>query len=71
MQYNVVDSPAGALPVTRVNPATDTLPEGFWSRSKSYCSILSKGCEGIYDAGKMAGLPVGVQVSVTNSIELS
>jgi hypothetical protein len=64
MMFNVVDSPAGVVPVTRVDAAKDALPEGYWALSpgKMGSQILTKACEGLYDPVKMAGLPVGVQV---------
>jgi hypothetical protein len=65
MQYNVVDSPAGVVPVTHVDPSVDSLPDGYWSSDKTHSTILSRKCEKIYDVHQMAGIPVGVQVSIS------
>jgi len=64
--YNVVDSPVGCVPVTRVDSALDKLtPEwestGLGSESK-VCEQRVFGAGGVYDAETMNGLPVGVQV---------
>lgn len=67
--FNVVDSPAGSIPVTRVNPTLDGLtPE--WSDPKVGTGhgspvverYLYGGENAFYDAKKMAGLPIGVQI---------
>ncbi len=67
--YNVVDSPVGSIPVTRVDPSLDGItPE--WSDPKIGTGhgsplvegFLYKGKKAFYDAEKMAGLPVGVQI---------
>nr|XP_019015143.1 amidase [Kwoniella pini CBS 10737]OCF53924.1 amidase [Kwoniella pini CBS 10737] len=62
--FNVVDSTVGVIPVTRVNQALDTHPadylndsEGSWLLEKR---VYDK--DGAYDAEKMHGLPVGVQI---------
>ena len=67
--YNIADSPVGVVPVTRVDPARDFLtPE--WTNDKESLehgspileNMLYKGEKAIYNAEKMAGLPVGVQI---------
>ncbi|KAI0051046.1 amidase [Auriscalpium vulgare] len=70
--YNIVDSPVGALPVTRVDPARDALtPAWFAGRHGSrvleaeiFGKDLADAQRGgkAYDVQKMQGLPVGVQV---------
>lgn len=70
--YNVVDSPVGTLPVTRVHPTLDRL-RAEWSdprvgrgHGSPLVERLLYGTPdapgGFYDADKMAGIPVGVQV---------
>lgn len=78
--YNVIDSPVGVVPVSRLSPSLDKLtPE--WFDSPGHGSRLlerlvygtraslprdesspSGGAGGVYDVGKMNGLPAGVQV---------
>ncbi|KAL4242371.1 Amidase signature (AS) superfamily protein [Abortiporus biennis] len=67
--YNIVDSPVGVIPVTRVNPSLDNLtPEwtnhsiGSGHGSSLFEGLLYKGEKAIYDAKKMEGLPVGIQI---------
>jgi hypothetical protein len=64
--YNVVDSPVGILPVTRVDPATDALPAGFVPGATGGSTIFEKrmyvGPEAVYDPKAMEGIPVGVQI---------
>jgi len=55
--FNMLDYSAGVLPVTHVDRDLDTLPKTF--RSKN---IVERGAYKHYDAGKMHGLPIGVQV---------
>ncbi|KAI0367051.1 amidase signature enzyme [Pilatotrama ljubarskyi] len=71
--YNVVESPVGTVPVTRVRPSTD-VPTAEWTDQRvgrGHGSpfverlLYGKGGgdrSGFYDAEKMAGLPVGVQI---------
>ncbi|WVW82528.1 hypothetical protein I302_104539 [Kwoniella bestiolae CBS 10118] len=62
--FNVVDSTVGVLPVTHVNKDLDTHSLDFLDDSQGSW-ILEKrvyGKDGAYDAEKMHGLPVGVQV---------
>lgn len=65
MLFNVCDSTVGVLPVTRVDREKDELPEAFLHNSDGSW-ILEKrvyqGSDPAYDASKMHGLPVGVQV---------
>ncbi|KPV75250.1 uncharacterized protein RHOBADRAFT_26559 [Rhodotorula graminis WP1] len=67
IQWNVVDSTVGLVPVTRVDPILDTVDEAFLRRLEQEpgSSLVEKrvyGSGGVYDALDMAGLPVGVQV---------
>lgn len=54
--FNLLDYAAGVLPVTRVDASTDA----FTPPKK--LNRVAKGAYANYDAGEMAGLPVGVQV---------
>lgn len=47
------------MPVTHVDPALDTLPSTFAFKK---LNGIAQGAYKHYDAVKMAGLPVGVQV---------
>ena len=65
--YNVLDVPVGVVPITRVNPVTDQLTADFYKPDSSLQTpliqrFLYKGDNAIYNAEKMAGLPVAVQV---------
>jgi len=64
--YNVVDSPVGTVPVTRVDPDLDRLTDEWRSQpvvsSPTLEGLLYKGDKAIYNVDKMAGLPIGVQV---------
>ncbi|KAF9230165.1 amidase signature domain-containing protein [Melanogaster broomeanus] len=64
--YNVVDSPVGTVPVTRVDPATDALPAGFIPGATGGSTIFEKrmyvGPDAAYNCETMAGIPVGVQI---------
>lgn len=65
--FNVVDSPVGVIPVTRVDPALDALPSTAWQNGPGHGSVLIEkdlygGKKPIYDAVKMEGLPVGLQI---------
>jgi hypothetical protein len=63
--YNVVDSTVGVLPVTRVDRSRDAIAPDFLQESPGSW-ILEKrvygGTDPAYDADRMHGLPVGVQV---------
>ena len=67
--YNIVDSPVGVIPVTRVDPKLDALTEEWTVRgegkgqgsSQVEARLYNQG--GIYDVEAMAGLPVGVQIA--------
>jgi len=58
-----LDYPAGILPVTLVDKKLDALPEDF-RKSDTYKSMssIAKTAYSVYDADKMHGLPIGVQV---------
>lgn len=64
--WNLVDSSAGVVPVTKVDSIEDTLTRRWGKEQTKGAKILHKAVygqgKGIYDAKKMAGLPVGVQV---------
>ncbi|KAF8556541.1 amidase signature enzyme [Imleria badia] len=64
--YNVIDSPVGVVPVTRVDPTTDALPADFVPGATGTSAILEKGMytapTPAYDPVAMAGIPVGVQI---------
>lgn len=64
--YNVIDSPVGIVPVTRVDPKQDKLPADFVPGATGTSTILEKrmyaGPTPVYDPVAMAGIPVGVQI---------
>lgn len=57
--FNIVDYPAGIVPVTKVDEKADALPKDF---DMSKINGVSQGAYLNYDATKMHGLPVGVQL---------
>ncbi|KAI6142600.1 amidase signature domain-containing protein [Pisolithus tinctorius] len=61
--WNILDYTAGVLPITTVQSTLDALPPGFLN-SPEYAAmgLVAKGVYGVYDASKMEGLPVGVEV---------
>lgn len=65
LMYNVVDSPVGVVPVTRVDPARDELSDEWRASPGNGSKILENeayGPKGAYNARAMEGLPVGIQV---------
>lgn len=62
--WNVVDSSVGVIPVTRVSRDLDELPAGWdVAIAKSSSPWLGKKLyHGVYDADKMHGIPIGVQI---------
>jgi Asp-tRNA(Asn)/Glu-tRNA(Gln) amidotransferase A subunit family amidase len=58
-----LDYTAGVIPVTSVDKRLDALPEDFM-KSNLYKSLTSvaKSAYTVYDAEKMHGLPLGVQI---------
>ncbi|KAG2145328.1 amidase signature domain-containing protein [Suillus bovinus] len=64
--YNIIDSPVGVIPVTRVNPDTDELSTDFVAgasgRSKVLETRMYLGNNPVYDPKAMEGIPVGVQL---------
>lgn len=65
LMYNIVDSPVGVIPVTRVDPAHDELSDEWRAAPGNGSKILESGIYGpggAYNARKMEGLPVGIQV---------
>jgi len=67
--YNIVDSPVGVIPVTRVDPKLDALTEEWTVRGEgkgqgsSQVEARLYNRDGIYDVEAMAGLPIGVQIA--------
>ena len=67
--YNVVDSPVGHIPVTRVDPKLDALTEEWTVRGEgkgqgsSQVEARLYNVAPTYDVEAMAGLPVGVQIA--------
>jgi len=57
--FNIVDYPAGVLPVTKVDKKKDQLPLDFNFKK---LNGVAKGAYMNYDANNMNGLPVGVQI---------
>ncbi|KAH9838180.1 amidase (acetamidase) [Teratosphaeria destructans] len=57
--FNLLDYTAGILPVTHVDAVQDRLPSDF---NKRNLNGVARGAYQHYDAEKMAGLPVAVQV---------
>ncbi|EPQ53515.1 amidase signature enzyme [Gloeophyllum trabeum ATCC 11539] len=55
--FNLLDYPAGVMPVTRVDRELDSLDPKFRPRN-----VIEAGAYKLYDAEKMHGLPVGVQM---------
>jgi len=64
--YNIVDSPVGVVPVTRVDPARDAVDEKWIKGPGRGSAILEEdmftGRHAAYDVEKMSGLPVGIQI---------
>ena len=64
--YNIVDSPVGCIPVTRVDPSKDEVTkdwfEGPGHGSKLLEREIFEGKSPVYDEKKMANIPVGVQI---------
>jgi hypothetical protein len=66
--YNIVDSPVGSIPVTRVEKL-DALTEEWTVRGEgkgqgsSQVDARLYGKGDVYDVEAMAGLPVGVQIA--------
>ncbi|KAI4618907.1 hypothetical protein J4E83_005858 [Alternaria metachromatica] len=57
--FNLLDYSSGIIPVTHVDPAKDALPSDFNIKT---LNGVAQGAYKLYDAEKMAGLPVAVQV---------
>jgi amidase len=65
LMYNIVDSPVGVVPVTRVDATRDELSDEWRAAPGNGSKILEGflyGSKGAYNAQAMEGLPVGVQV---------
>jgi Asp-tRNA(Asn)/Glu-tRNA(Gln) amidotransferase A subunit family amidase len=59
--FNLLDYTCGIVPVTKVDSAKDALPAGFGKTLRKMNGV-ARGAYGLYDAEKMQGLPVAVQV---------
>lgn len=57
--WNLLDYTCGIIPVTKVDPVKDALPLGF---KLNRLNGVAQGAYKYYDAQKMAGLPVAIQV---------
>lgn len=57
--WNLLDYSAGVLPVTKIDRVKDAVPTGF---KLDGMNAIAKGIWRYYDADKMHGLPVAVQV---------
>ncbi|KAI9728501.1 MAG: hypothetical protein M1834_007639 [Cirrosporium novae-zelandiae] len=57
--FNLLDYTCGIVPVTKVDAELDKLPEKFSIRA---LNGVARGAYKLYDAQKMAGLPVAVQI---------
>ncbi|KAF8903595.1 amidase signature domain-containing protein [Mucidula mucida] len=64
--YNVLDIPAGVLPVTRVDPEKDALTEEWTKRqgegSRFMEDQIFRNSKPLYDVASMKGMPVAIQV---------
>ncbi|KAJ7135801.1 amidase signature domain-containing protein [Mycena epipterygia] len=62
--FNMLDYTAGVLPVTFVDAARDALPKEFMQSERFMgMNAIAKGAFSVYDADKMHGLPLGVQIA--------
>jgi Asp-tRNA(Asn)/Glu-tRNA(Gln) amidotransferase A subunit family amidase len=59
--FNLLDYTCGIIPVTKVDKTMDALPADF-KKSLRKMNGVARGAYGLYDAEKMHGLPVAVQV---------
>ena len=64
--YNVLDLPAGCIPVTRVDPVKDVLTDdwmtGFGHGSPIFESGIYHGKNCLYDPEATKGMPVNIQI---------
>jgi amidase len=64
--YNIVDSPVGCIPVTRVDPSKDELTQDWFEGPGHGSKLLEReifeGKSPVYDVNKMGNIPVGVQI---------
>lgn len=61
--FSLLDYPAGVIPTTTVSSTLDALPPNFYvSSTYSQFNAIAKGAYLEYDAEKMHGLPLGVQI---------
>ena len=64
--YNIVDSPVGCIPVTRVDPKVDQLTDEWTTGPVVGSSLLEReiyrGKHPVYDPEAMKGIPIGVQI---------
>ena len=64
--YNLLDLPAGCIPVTRVDPAKDQVTEEWTTGpglgSRIVENGLYRGKKPLYNPESLKGMPVGVQI---------
>ena len=64
--FNTVESSAGALPVTRIDPAQDMIDEKWMKETGQGSTILEGGLftsqNALYNPDAMEGMPVSVQI---------
>jgi hypothetical protein len=63
--YNVVDTTAGVVPVTFVDPVIDAVTPEWLAKGQQGSPMVEDrvyGKNGVYDAVSMKGLPVGIQI---------
>ncbi|KAF9442888.1 amidase signature enzyme [Macrolepiota fuliginosa MF-IS2] len=61
--FSLLDYPAGVIPTTTVSSTLDTLPSNFYASSTYHqLNAIAKGAYLEYNANKMHGLPLGVQI---------
>jgi hypothetical protein len=64
--YNIVDSPVGIIPVTRVDASKDKLTDDWFNGPGRGAKLLEheifEGKSPVYDPKKMANIPIGVQI---------
>ncbi|KAI6021726.1 amidase signature domain-containing protein [Pisolithus microcarpus] len=67
VSFNVIDSPVGIVPVTRVDASLDQLSPNFKPGETGGSTMFEKwmyqnGSRTVYNPQEMAGIPVGVQI---------
>ncbi|KAJ3558890.1 hypothetical protein NM688_g666 [Phlebia brevispora] len=61
--YNILDYPAGVVPVTFVDSTLDALPEDHNTNTWPTLNDAERAVWSLYDATAMDGLPLGVQIA--------